>query len=346
MHAQAACLLLFLTAIVAVAPSNQVGVVRDVTYCTVTGLDLKMDLYYPNANIDEPLPVLVYVHGGAWFEGDKAHGAGMLDISELLSRSYIVASVNYRLGPQYPFPAQIIDVKCAIRSLRENALSLHIDPDRIGVWGSSSGGELVSLLGVTSSGAGFDIGQYSEQSSRVEAVVDEYGITDLTTPTYGFTQNFYSRHEKILQKIFGSLEIRRSASPVNYVLKGVPPFLIIHGACDQIVPLNQSELLYNRLTDAGVNAKLLVVKNSGHDFVAACGPIDPTREQITKIMADFFDRNLHPVSQLPSIDLDLTLLLGGIAVVVLIVVLVRRKPAPHEEGFPQSSGLIYLEVWR
>src|SRR3990170_567034 len=101
---------------------------RDVTYCSVGSVDLKMDVYYPSAADGRPAPVAVYVHGGAWVSGSKSGGAGYLDVGELVSRGYVVAAVDYRLAPTYQFPAQIEDVKCAIRSLRAQAAEDGIAP--------------------------------------------------------------------------------------------------------------------------------------------------------------------------------------------------------------------------
>ena len=104
---------------------------RDITYGNVSGFSLKMDVYYPEV-ADKPVPAIVYVHGGAWIFGDKASDEGAKFIPELVSKSYVVTSVNYRLAPDYKFPAQIEDIKCAVRHLRANAANYGIDPNRMG----------------------------------------------------------------------------------------------------------------------------------------------------------------------------------------------------------------------
>lgn len=263
---------------------------RDVTYCSVDGIDLKMDVYYPSAADGRPAPVAVYVHGGGWVSGSKGGGAGRLNVGELVSRGYVVASVDYRLAPTYQFPAQIEDVKCAIRSLRTRAAEYGIDPERIGVWGGSAGGHLVSLLGTTDARAGFDVGAFPEESSRVQAVVDLFGPSDLTvfnTPTamdkgtrvFGAT----SRGDPVLTR----------ASPVTYASRDDPPFLILQGEKDATVPPDQSQILYDRLTAVGVRATLVMVKNAGHGFTPVGGPISPTRSELTMMIADFFDEHLR-----------------------------------------------------
>ena len=265
------------------------SVQRDVTYCTVDGVALKMDVYFPPKAQSTPLPVTVYVHGGAWVGGDKESGAGMLALDELRGRGYLVVAINYRLAPQYKFPAQIEDVKCAIRYLRANAATYGLDAQRIGVWGGSAGGHLVSLLGTSDASAGLEgHGGYAEQSSRVQAVVDLFGPADLPA--------FADDLGNGAQVVFGATSpddpVLVRASPVTYVSPDDPPFLILHGEQDEVVPLSQSQILYERLQAAGVPATLVVVKNAGHGFQPAGGAISPTRAELARLIADFFDQHL------------------------------------------------------
>ncbi|MFL5732724.1 MAG: alpha/beta hydrolase fold domain-containing protein [Chloroflexia bacterium] len=264
---------------------------RDVTYCTAGGVDLKLDLYFPYAFEDKPWPVAVFVHGGGYTSGDKksvAVGGG-----QLRDRGYLLASVNYRLAPQYKWPAQIEDVKCAVRYLRANAAALNLDPNRIGAFGDSAGGHLVSLLGLTGPDAGFEgTGGYASQSSRVRAVADLYGPADFT----GFNLGLYS--PDLVQLILGTTPAKaqqtlKRASSVNYVSGDAPPFLIIQGDKDQIVPASQSRELYDKLKEAGAPATLVMVKNAGHGFLPAGGQIDPSLLDIGKTIADFFDAHVR-----------------------------------------------------
>ncbi len=269
---------------------NKLGTVdRAVTYGTADGVALKMDVYYPEA-AEGAVPAVLYVHGGGWTAGDKREGAGVAEIPELISRGYLVAAINYRLAPQYKFPAQIEDVKCAIRFLRANAATYGIDPDRIGAWGGSAGGHLVALLGVTNAAAGFEgNGGYADQSSRVQAVVDMFGPTDLSAI-------FQGAGTQLMEQVFGTANknsnIVKRASPVTWVSSDDPPFLIMHGEKDTLVPPSQAKILYERLIAASVPATLVIVKNAGHGFVPFGGSIDPSRTEITKMVADFFDQYL------------------------------------------------------
>src|SRR5207253_7695708 len=134
------------------------------------------DVYLPTVRVSGPSPVVMYVHGGGWTSGDKSWVDGVLKESEFTGRGYLVAAVNYRLAPQYRWPAQIEDVKCAVRYLRANAATYNIDPNRIGAWGTSAGGHLVALMGLAGPDAGLEgKGGNPDQSSRVQAVVDMFG---------------------------------------------------------------------------------------------------------------------------------------------------------------------------
>jgi len=180
-------------------------------------------------------------------------------------------------------------VKCAIRHFRANAATYKLDPNRIGVWGGSAGGHLVAMLGTTDKGAGFDVGEYLDQSSRVQAVVDLFGPADLP-------QMFTSNAQLVAQRVFGSTSrddpILVQASPVTYTTPDDPPFLILQGDKDTTVPPSQSQILYDKLKAGGVQATLVMVQNAGHGFVPTGGAISPSRTELTKMIADFFDKHL------------------------------------------------------
>lgn len=263
--------------------SSKLGTVEsDVTYCTVDGVALKMDVYYPFEEYGR-FAVAMYVHGGGWRKGDKSGGAGEMEFAELQQAGFLVVSVNYRLAPEYEFPAMIEDVKCAVRSLRAHADEYNLAPNRIGVFGSSAGGHLVSMLGVADESAGFDVGEYLEYSSRVQAVVDMFGPVDLTAAV--------ATDSETVQNAFGSFD-RALASPVTYVSADDPPFLILHGEEDALVPIAQSEELLAKLQAAGVQAELVPVANAGHGFKPVSGQISPSREKIVQLTVTFFEEML------------------------------------------------------
>ena len=258
---------------------------KDITYCITSSVELKMDLYYPD-EVETLLPVIVYVHGGGWTGGDKASGAGFRFLPVLRERGYLTISVNYRLSPKHKFPAHIEDVKCAIRHLRAEAETYHLDPNRIGAIGGSAGGHLVALLGVTDESAGMEgSGGYLEYSSRVQAVVDLFGPID---PAESCTVGW-------ARQVFGANcedEIISLSSPLAYVSSDDPPFLILHGDLDELVLLEQSQTFYDRLTAAGVPATLQVIKNAGHGLSNSGDPIDPSVEALLQLAGDFFDQYL------------------------------------------------------
>ena len=181
--------------------------------------------------------------------------------AQLVAHGMVVASVDYRLAPENPWPDQIIDVKCAVRFLRANALELGIDPNRIAAWGSSAGGQLVSLLGVNDTPAAWDTGAYAGVSSRVDAVVDEFGPADLSAPGWGA----YSRRSSAPSS--APLRAHRpcSGTPARSPMSrpGDPPFLILQGTADHIVPAAQSEELAQRLEADHVPTELDLVARGG-----------------------------------------------------------------------------------
>ena len=262
---------------------------RDVTYCTGGGTALRMDIYYPAAN-SGAAPAVLFVHGGGWSGGDKASGSGSETIPALVDQGFLVAAANYRLAPENEWPAQIEDVKCAVRYLRANASDLGIDPDAIGAMGGSAGGHLVAMLGVTDGDEGFEgSGGYPGVSSRVQAVVDMFGPADLTV-------EFAGANQRIISGVFGvssrPSEVLERASPVTGASADDPAFLILQGRKDSLVPPSQSQALYDALTGTGGDADLVMVENAGHGFKAEGGTISPSRAQIGAMIVNFFATKL------------------------------------------------------
>lgn len=272
-------------------PAKLGTVERDVTYGIASGVELKMDVYYPKTAAG-PVPAVMYVHGGGWTAGDKQDGAGRAAIPYLQDAGFLVVSINYRLAPDFKFPAQIEDVKSAVRYLRANADKYSLDPERIGAWGGSAGGHLVSLLGVTEESDGLEgIGGYEGESSRVQAVVDMFGPSDLTLEFEGGAIG-----QALGTRVFGTSdrgsEILKAASPVTYISADDPPFLILHGDSDRLVPPSQSQELYDQLRSAGVPATLVMVTNAGHAFKPQGGDVSPSSQEIYIMIVDFFRREL------------------------------------------------------
>jgi acetyl esterase/lipase len=262
--------------------------VADHPYCTMDGVTLTLDLYFPAA-APAPYQILVYAHGGSFTGGDKRSGSGIIDIPAMTERGYAVAAVNYRLMPEYPFPSEIQDVKCAIRFLRAHGEEYHLRTEKIGAWGGSAGGHLVAMLGLTDGDPAFDQGELLQFSSSVQAVVDMFGPADLTAPL-GWLQRL------LLRRAFGtddpSSPLLVSASPVFRSPGAIPPFLIIHGEQDSAVPVEQSQALAEYLGQHNADVTLVIVENANHNFKPTGGAISPDRVEISALMADFFDRAL------------------------------------------------------
>jgi acetyl esterase/lipase len=215
-------------------------------------------------------------------------------IQEVIARGFLVAAVNYRLfskdaqgGLHNTFPVMIEDVKCAVRYLRAHAMQYNLDPKRFGAWGWSAGGHLVSLLG-TSNDTHFATPQFAGRSARIQAVVDMYGPEDLEAPGYC--------HREFCKEIFNKdPNVIHSAGAVNYVSHDDPPFLVIQGDRNTLVPPNQSQELLQKLQAAGVSARLVMVANAGHMLkpTPPGAQINPSNQQINKTVADFFDQHLN-----------------------------------------------------
>jgi len=260
--------------------------IRDVVYGKGGDKELKLDILRPKQPPAEPMPVVVYIHGGAWRGGSKA---GMPPLcNRLAQQGYFCASVEYRFSQEAVFPAQIEDCKCAIRFLRAHAKEYKINPDRIGVWGHSAGGHLVALLCTAGDAKDLEgMGGWQDQSSRVQCVIDCFGPTDFTVIPKGLEGVKEQMSSPVTQLVGGpipeNLEKAAKASPITYVSKDDPPILIMHGDADPIVPLDQSQRFYDALKKAGVDATLHVVKGAGHGFG---GP------EIEAVTAAFFDKHL------------------------------------------------------
>ena len=233
----------------------------DVVYSHAGGEDLQLDVFAPK-DAAGPLPAVVILHGGGWTKGSHDLLRPLAGI--LAAQGYVATSVGYRMAPRHKFPAQIHDVKCAVRWLRANADRYQIDRQRIGVLGFSAGAHLALLLGLTEASDGLEgEGGNAEQSSRVQAVINVSGPTDLTRPEWPETTRAV-----IFDLLGGSRELipgtYRAASPLTYVHRGAPPVLTIHGTADPMVPYEQAKLLHTALRRARVNSRLELLHGQDH----------------------------------------------------------------------------------
>ncbi len=260
-----------------------IKIIRDVPYSQSDGQTLLLDLAFPDPLPPHPMPVVLNFPGGAWMECQK----GVEYASILPQHGFFYASINYRVSSQAIFPAQIHDCKAAVRWLRSNAATYRVDPDRIGVWGGSAGGHLAALLGTSAEIAELEgQGGYAGFSSRVQAVLDMSGPTDLLDPTWLEVYEPASPPERLLGgPVLERADLARQASPLSYINGQEPPFLLIHGDQDQIVPIRQSQLLYEALQKAGSDVTFRPIRGGGHNF-------DREWPEVEAMMLAFFQQHL------------------------------------------------------
>ena len=235
-----------------------VEVLRDLEYAQVKGVSLKLDLYQPTSKPSAPMPLIIWVHGGGWKNGTKAG----CPVSWLAAKGYAVASLDFRLLPEHPWPAQIEDPIAALRWLRKESGKYGYDAERSAAMGGSSGGHVVALWGTLT----------LPPEDKVKAVVDWYGPTDLLTMPPNVLSEKRTRAE--LAKANGALllggivmdqpEKAKAVSALHQVTKDDVPFLIMHGAADTSVPVDQSERLHAALKAAGVESTLKLLSGAGH----------------------------------------------------------------------------------
>ncbi|WP_329538923.1 alpha/beta hydrolase [Streptomyces sp. NBC_01358] len=255
------------------APAAAVTVLRDLVFSEpATGGELRLDLYLPEG-VPGPRPVIVWLPGGGWQRAARGMGPHLGRL--FAQRGYAMADIEYRSSRTALWPAQLHDVKAAVRYLRSVAQDRGLDAERIGAWGSSAGGHLAALLGLTGGDPAWEgNGGHAAYSSDVQAVVDGYGPADLlhmdadslpggvvndidpSSPPWGLLGGPTTEHP----------EPASQASPVSHVGAQAAPFLILHGDADLLVGPRQSQRLFDALHAAGAEATLVSVHGAGHGF--------------------------------------------------------------------------------
>ncbi len=280
-------------------PPPGVEIIENVEYGTGGGHPLHVDIARPAETPKGLMPAVLTIHGGGWAGGSHR---GYLPFG-LVKEGYLVAAVEYRLSGEAPWPAQIEDCKAAVRWLRANAAKYHVDPDRIGCMGHSAGGHLVSCLGTLGDvpeleGKGGNPGV----SSKVQAVVDEAGPSDFTPaarPAVGAPPKDDKDHPGLV-KLFGGTYAEEKAawdmaSPALQAKAGDPPFLVVHGEKDNLVPIAQAERMIAALKKAEVPVEVIRVKNAGHGLHPD-KPGDPASEPdgkaLEQMIIAFFNKQL------------------------------------------------------
>jgi acetyl esterase/lipase len=237
---------------------------KDVIYAAVDGRNLGLDLYIP-AGVPRP-PLLVWVHGGAWRSGTKAQVPPIF-----VQNGFATASLDFRQSTDARFPADVHDIKAAIRFLRAKAQEYGYRTDRIAIAGSSSGGHLAALVGVSGGVKELEgtVGGYLNERSDVQAIVVYYGASNLMTILAQSTPFGLAMRRPALELLLGALpesvpSLAQMASPVVHVGPGDPPLLLLHGDQDPQMPINQSHELQGAYEKAGLDVSLDVVHGAAH----------------------------------------------------------------------------------
>ncbi len=269
---------------------DSVITLRDIPYAGTDHPRQRLDLYLPKEPKGTSLPLVVFIHGGAWQSGDKAGGAGRV-IPFVRSGECAGASIGYRLSGDATWPAQIHDCKAAIRWLRGNAAKHGIDPERIAVIGSSAGGHLVAMLGTTGDVAALEgsLGEFDSESSRVSCVVNEFGPANLLTMGDFPSSIEHNAADSPESRMLGGAvqehkDRAREASPQTHITADDAPFLILHGTEDPLVPYDQSVQFDRALRAAGVESLLVTIEGGGHGGFGSPEPAERVKA--------FLDRHL------------------------------------------------------
>jgi acetyl esterase/lipase len=271
-------------------PVKPVTTKYDIVYTKAGETELKLDLAHPPEG-NGPFPAVIAIHGGAWRGGSKDTNRVLLD--NLAREGYVAISPQYRFCPQEPFPAQVYDVKAAVRWLKAHAEDYHVDPNRVGAIGFSAGAHLALMLGVTGPDDGLE-GQCSPEDpdTKIRAVVNFFGPTDLRasdipTVSRGLVRDFLggTPQEKP--------EAAAKASPLTFVSEGDAPVLTFHGTKDPLVPYSQATKLSDALTKAGVSGRVILLIGAGHGWQG------DERNRSQRDMLEFLATHLKPRAAQP-----------------------------------------------
>ncbi|MFC1847338.1 alpha/beta hydrolase fold domain-containing protein [Chloroflexota bacterium] len=273
-------------------------IIKDIEYGRAGDIPLLLDTYIPETPISDPMPAVMWIHGGSWKSFSKSTGS--YHARYLAEHGFLTVSIDYRLSGVAPFPAAVEDCKCAVRWLRANTEKYNIDPSQIGVWGGSAGGHLAMMAGCADETVGLEgDGGWAELSSRVQAVCSSYGLNNLL-------ESYKEIEEKRGSVLDSSREVQflgchpaenpdlwNAASPINHVTADDPPLLLVHGELDQTAPIIKSEQMYEAYQQVGLEVTLVRISEAGHAFKQETpNPISPSLDEIDQIILDFFIEHL------------------------------------------------------
>ncbi|NRB45285.1 MAG: alpha/beta hydrolase fold domain-containing protein [Verrucomicrobiales bacterium] len=270
--------------------NDRIEIKKGIPYANTDNSRQSLNLLLPKSRKKKKLPALVYVHGGGWQNGNKDQGIARL-VPFVESGEYVGISIGYRLSGEARWPAQIHDCKAAIRWVRGNAGNYGINPERIGIFGSSAGGHLVAMLGTSGEVKELEgtLGNHLTMKSRVHCVGNFFGPSALLEMSKFPSKIDHDAANSPESKLIGgALQKNKKkaikASPINYVTKDDCPFIHVHGTDDQLVPYNQSVILHKKLLENGCDSILVTVNGGGHGGFR--------NDSIQKITENFFAKQL------------------------------------------------------
>ena len=244
--------------------------ISDITYAEAHGVELKLDLYRPNS--EEPVPTVIYLHGGGWARGDRTMDAETR-LVPVATHGIAVVSVDYRLAPDFVYPAPIHDVKAAVRWVRAHGAQYGLHTEKIGLWGVSAGGMLAALAGLTPNNAALEgtLGDQAGVSSTVQAVVNWFGPTDFVSTATRTPFEARILPPPVETRLFGpqtpeqTAIIAREASPLTHVSAAAPPFLTMHGDRDRFVSIRDAQAFHDAMARVGAASTLVTIAGAGHE---------------------------------------------------------------------------------
>lgn len=252
-------------------PSHQGDMLarKDIRYCNTNNSRQEYDLFTPSASTNKATPLVVHVHGGGWQSGTKSGTIATHYSKELTQKSIAFASIDYRLDDEVTYPAQNDDVHCAVSHIINNAHLYNIDPENIIIMGDSAGGHLAAMHAL-------------RYPTQIKAAVLLYGVSDLWKQITQYTDNnaihYLGKRDELLAK---------TASPLYQDLTNAPPFLLVHGTNDSVVPATESELFTEALKTAGRDASYVPIEGAGHGFGDTDSPEELlSRKRVTSFIDD------------------------------------------------------------
>jgi acetyl esterase/lipase len=269
----------------------------DVTYSTIPGFrPMVVDIYMPPKK-GGPKPLILYIHGGGWVAGHTRHSGALSNfpavLAKLASEGFVVASLEYRLSGEAPFPAQLQDARAAVRFLKANAAHYGIDPARVGVWGGSAGGHLTALTALSCGDTGLDAAPAAAGSECVQSAVTWYGVFDFKSMLARGGGNVAENALLRCSPANCPEQAVKAVSPSSYIDAKDPPFLLIHGETDVVVPVSQSRDVEVKMKEAGMTVESIYIPGVDHSFIGAT--LAETRAatlKATDATFDFFHKTL------------------------------------------------------